>query len=78
MTLMGVTNSGVGLTDVGPALALLLLAGVLLTLVFLCMSFIIVRTARRLRRAALRRRARPTQVEDVWAMHKLPGETANL
>ncbi len=77
MALMGITNSNVGLAGVGSAMALLLLAWALLTLLFLCMSFIMVRTARRIRRAVLRRRAHPTPVEDVWVMHKLPDEAAN-
>ena len=54
------------------ALPLFLLVGMLLVLIFLVASFVMVRAGRRYRSASARKRASPTAMEDVWAMHKLP------
>ena len=55
-------------------LPLALLALLLLVLVFLLGSFLVVRAGRHYRTALSRKRAPPTAMEDVWAMHKLPPE----
>ncbi|MGB2987914.1 MAG: hypothetical protein WBE26_18755 [Phycisphaerae bacterium] len=56
------------------ALPLFLLVALLLVLVFLLGSYVLVRATRRYRQSVNRRRAAPSPIEDVWAMHKLPGE----
>lgn len=57
---------------VAGVLSLVLLVIFVLALLVLLVTFICVRAARRQRRMAQRRRAKPTEADDVWAMHKLP------
>jgi hypothetical protein len=54
------------------ASALLLLVGFLLLLVFLVATYLLVRVGRRIRDNASRQRPPPTDVTDVWSMHKAP------
>jgi len=57
---------------VAGALSFVLLVIFILALLVLLVTFVCVRTLRRQRRMAQRKRAKPTEAEDVWAMHKLP------
>ena len=61
-------------TKVAPALALVLLIGFVLALLFLLSTYVLVRSMRRYRAAASRRRRAPTPTDDVWAMGKLPDD----
>lgn len=57
---------------VAGALSLVLLVIFVSVLLVLLLTFVCVRAARRQRRIAQRKRAKPTEADDVWAMHKLP------
>lgn len=59
---------------VAPALALVLLIGFVLAILFLLSTYVLVRSMRRHRAAASRRRRAPTPMDDVWAMGKLPDD----
>ncbi len=67
----------VDLAKLASALSVFLLTGLLLALVFLLASYVLVRALRRIRRSIDWRRAAPTAVEDVWAMHKLPEDMSD-
>lgn len=54
------------------AVALAVLAGLLVLIVFLVASLAIIRSVRGAREGANRRRAAPTPSDDVWTKHKLP------
>ena len=69
-----VTKQDADPAKVAPALALVLLIGFLLALVFLLSTYVLVRSMRRYRTAAGRRRRAPTPSDDVWAMSKLPDD----
>ena len=57
---------------VAGVLSFVLLVIFVLALLVLLVTFICVRAARRQQRMARRKRAKPTEADDVWAMHKLP------
>ena len=57
---------------VSSAVAIAILAVALVLLVFFVTSYVLIRSARRFRMAAERKRPAPTPSEDVWKQHKLP------
>lgn len=57
-----------------PALALVLLVGFVLAMLFLLSTYVLVRSMRRQRAAASRRRRAPTPTDDVWSMSRLPDD----
>lgn len=68
----GTVPSEAARTKVAAAIAIAVLAGALVLLVFLVASYALIRSARRFRQAAGRDRPSPTLSDDVWAQHKLP------
>ncbi len=60
-----------------PAFALVLLAVLGLVVVFLIVSLVIVRSARRHRAALGDGRRSPTPVSDVWGTHRVPQDIAD-
>lgn len=58
--------------EVAKTLPVFLMYGFILVIIFLVFSYLIVRTTRRYRAGISRKRAPPTDSEDVWSMHKIP------
>ena len=54
------------------AIALAVLAGMIVLLVFLVASYALIRSARRFRQAAEKNPPAPTPSDDLWLQHKLP------
>ncbi len=54
------------------ALSLFVVVGLALILVFLLVTFVLVRSARRARASSARRGRQATASEDVWSMHRAP------
>lgn len=60
--------------EVAKTLPTFIMFGFILFVVFLVAIFILVRTTRRYLAASARKRAPPTNTQDIWSTHKLPDD----